>query len=223
MIRLLPLIVLAAGCGGEPAAGTQIGFEEGGLCQELSSEVVSDRAAVPADFDASVDVLVSEMVGSFSGPLLDDQEQPTNSSVGMVVSERAGDVVLTRYEIRDDAGGIEPDLGAACPAQLTIPMSVILDAPGGSWESPVDVRVGASGGSGGGARVGPADEVLFPAPLTLDPEQLDDLYIRVDLSHAVDGAWWLTVGWYGETVGEGEDGTASITMESLMMARLLLD
>jgi hypothetical protein len=221
---LLTAPLLLTACGITQRSGTQIGVEDALRCVQVSSEVLSDLESVPEGFDGAPSALIAAQVGLFSGPLLDDQEQPTDQVASLSVTQPQGDVVLRRYEAETDAdtGMGTDDVAAYCPPALFVELSFSLQAEGiPDYSETLSTRIGPEGEAWAQVQDSAGFAEALPAPTTFDPDDFDVVYTDVVLSGG-NGDWWGYVSWEAYKQSEmAEDGDVPITNELLVMARMV--
>lgn len=213
---LLPWFVACDFAGG---AGTQIGVETGEQCEEVSREVVSDPAVAAEGFAITPADALAAWGGTFTGAVLDDLEEPTDEVMTLEVGASTGDITLVRLEpVQTDR---EIDLGVLCSDYYTVDAPVTLTAPGVDWSASLAIELREDGSLMARGALG-ADEATAPTP-SFDADAMDRVDLRLFLSsNGGDGApWWAELSWTGEREdGQGEDGTASITQELVVMGRV---
>lgn len=219
-LTLLASLVLTAGCAQEHP-GTQIGSEDELRCELISSDLVTDLTLTPDGFTTSPRDLIDSLVGDFSGPPLDDQEQPTAGTVELAVTDPGGDVTVERFEAAvDDGDGVTADsLADACPPRYVTTLGFHLE----SDDLPTfDAVLPVQGNDGlGGASTDPAQfDAALPPPTTFALADFPESQQEVDFGGG-SGAWWVYVGWEAwDPADAAADGDLPITSELLLMARL---
>ena len=224
LLLTAPLLLTACGIG--QRTGTQVGTEDALRCVELSSEVPSDLEAVPDGFDGSPRALIDAQLGAFTGPQLDDQEQPTSDSASLLVEDPESDVLLLRYEAEVDGGfgDATDDVGAYCPPALIVDLTFTMQADGiPDFSEVLSTRIGPEGETWAQVQDSTGFATALPEPNTFDPSDFDEVYTDVVLSGGY-GTWWSYVGWQAYKQAEVEsDGDVPITSELLLMAKLSSD
>ncbi len=199
--------------------GTQIGFEDSFVCEVISSETVADLDTIAAGFDRSPRDVIDGLTGSFSGPQLDELEEPTADLAWLTVADTGGPVIAEQYQAVSGQDGGD-DLSHLCAPVYFFDLDVVLTADG----LPTFASTLSAASSEGSSRAGSYDEAAFddalPDPVTFDPTQFDLVQPRAVLSGG-DGVWWAYVSWEASNPDEAEpDGDLTIHSESLMMAAL---
>ena len=213
LITALALIGLS-GCQG-PWRGTQIGVENMLLCQEVSSEVLTDLDAVPEGFSQSPREVIDALSGSFSGVRLEEEELPTEDEVSLSVADGGGSVTLIRYEPSDDEVAAEH-----CPPVYNADLDFSLTSDTlPALQVSLTARLTADGE--GYAQVSnPTFDESLPEPTTFDPDDFDVVDSEVSFSGSA-GSWWAYVSWVAMNPDESEpDADYPQTTELLLMAMM---
>lgn len=219
---LLAAPLLLTACGISQRAGTQIGVEEEFRCMEVSSTVLTDLDAIPEGFDSAPNALVAAQIGSFSGPQLDAQEQPTAQGASLQVAQVPGEVVLLRYAADSDDAGLSTDeMAPHCPPALVMDLSFSLQAEGlPDYSEILSTRIGPEGEAWAQVQDSSGFAEALPAPSAFNPEDFDVVYTDLVLSGGY-GDWWGYVSWEAYNSAEmASDGDVPITNELLVMARM---
>lgn len=215
MNRICLALLVTAACG-RNLPGTQIGVEHGAC--DGTSETVVDTTTIPDGFTRSVDDLGEQVLGSFSGPLLDGAGASTGNDATLDVTLGEGDIVLHRYEPQDTVGG--PDISFSCQDAMVLPLTLSLVHPDFSWAGTAELRVSEDGSMT--TRVDVSDPQGFPSPTTFDRDA-DYTWFTLDMS--IDGDTWRAEGiWHFENA-EFERGNDSVayTTETVLLAEMSAD
>lgn len=189
------LLVLVSGCAdrGPRWQGTQIGIEhEGADCERVSTEVV-DPTAAPEGFERSAEAELTAHLGEFHGFRMDEDEEPTDEPITLVVSSPGGEIVLERYE---PPSSEIPDFN--CPDRVRQAVDIGIEAPPTvSFAGSVDLVSDVTGWGTIDWEGAPEAFTAIPEP-SFDREAAEGVVALIRGGHVEDAPWWVDVAWARE-------------------------
>lgn len=230
-VAVCTLASITACSADQPAgSGTQVGIEEVVVCRVSDEVQLTDLDAIPEGFSDSPNTILDQLSGTFTGPLLAEEEVVLGGEATLVMSVPSAEVTLVTFDVEftDGAESEGYDESGVCPPALALELDLTLTAeafPSFSGQIPATVSAedqdpGVTWGLY--ATVDPTDglDQDLPEPSTFDPGTVDRLEARLQVSGHEDSRG-VALSWRGEIDdGGGEDGSASIVNELLYMAQL---
>lgn len=220
MNKLTTLALLLFACG-RGANGTQIGVENGLVCEVVSDVLVTDLSVVPDGFTTSAAALFEGHWGTHelmvsSQP--DEAPLASGESIMLTLSHEGAEIRALIYEGHNSQDPSEN--GIPCGRKYVTDVSATVAHDSVDWEGTVELVFDEEGDVSGrlDGDAGFADPL--PPPTQFAAADMDRLAPSVFLSGAKfngDVIWTTYISWEGERDdGLGEDGGPSLHSELVL-------